>query len=117
MTLHESLKVRGSHIPDLPKGNVNASCDSAPVAAPLEDGEVCMGRKQVRRAVCVCVCTCLTNGERKNQVDQTNGPAGSELVRARIWECQEGGWAPVGREVEGIGLLSLDRQNTSRKMR
>lgn len=50
-------------------------------------------------------------------MDQTNASAASESVRAGVWECGEGGWAPVGREVEGIGLLSLDRKNTSRKMR
>lgn len=49
-------------------------------------------------------------------MDQTDVPAASELVRAGVWECWKGVWAPVGREVQGIGLLSLDRQNTSRKL-
>lgn len=70
-----------------------ASCHCEPVAAPVEDSGVCIGRKQVKGAayMCVYLSQFFLNGERKNEVDQTNAPAATELMRAGVWECWERG--------------------------
>lgn len=88
--LYESLKVKGSHIPDLLKGNVN-SFGWLPVAVHLWRTVRFAWAGSRLEELFVCVCACLTSRERKNEVNQTNAPTASELVRAKFGNVRKEG--------------------------
>lgn len=114
------LNVEGSSPNQRHSENVT---DFSCVASLMEDSEVCMGRKRVRRAICVCahVCTCLTDGEIKTKrIRLMSRPPGErELVTVRkeggllharsCKERSEGHWPAVSRqEKQASGKMRQD---------